>query len=317
MLYKGITSFRNYLFNQGILKEFHPDIYSIGVGNLNVGGSGKTPMTDYLLHLLQDKQLAVISRGYGRKTSGFMEINTHHTASEVGDEPLMLFEKYQNNHFFVSEKRVEGYQKAVAKYSEIECFIFDDVFQHRYIKPHFNILLTDYHKPFYKDRVLPWGRLRESKSGAKRADLIVVTKVPENLDETEKNEIRKNIAKYTKSPVIFAAYRSLNPINQNGDELKKGIETVLISALANNNHFFAQQSKHFKILKHFAYRDHYRFTSNDMEKILSEFPDVPIITTDKDWVKIKTLLKVQDQNKFYMPEISVIPDSDIRKYINI
>lgn len=317
MIYKGITSFRNFLFNQKILKEFQPEVYSIGVGNLNVGGSGKTPITDFLLTNIQDKKLAVISRGYGRKTSGFLEIKADYTAGEAGDEPLMLFQKHPDKHFFVSEKRVKGYKQAIAKYPDIDCFIFDDVFQHRYIKPHFNILLTDYHKPFYKDRVLPWGRLREAKRGAGRADLIVVTKVPGDLDDSAKGVIRKNIGKYAGCPVIFAEYRPLKPVNSNGERLEPGADVVLVSALANNAHFFSQQSTDFSILKHYAFRDHYRFTVNDINEIFKDYLDVPVITTAKDWVKIKDLVENQQQNMFYIPEIVIKPDSDIRKYINI
>lgn len=318
MIYKGITSFRNFLFDKNILKQVQPHVFSIGVGNLRVGGTGKTPMVAHLISLLKGKNIGVISRGYGRKTKGFYKIKPDSTASEVGDEPLMLAQNFPEVSFYVSENRVEGYLKALEDNPQINCLIFDDVFQHRYIKPHLNLLLTQYDRPFYEDWVLPWGRLRESRAGAMRADMVMVTKVPEVLNISEKEYIEDRVRKYSKRviPVFFSQYLSSSPRNMKGEILEKGKEVVLVSGLANNQPFFENQAKNFHIFDKFGFKDHHKYSENDIESIRKKYPETPIITTEKDKVKIMPLLKKSDQLNLYWPEISVQTDPDFRNYLH-
>lgn len=315
LIYKGITSFRNYLFDKGILKEYAPEVFTIGVGNLTVGGTGKTPLVNYLCRLLQDRQTGVISRGYGRKTKGFLPVTPESTPEEVGDEPCMMAKRNPGVRFFVSEDRVKGYHLAVQACPQLNTFIFDDVFQHRYLQPHLRILLTDYQHPFYHDHVLPYGRLREARKGAYRADMVLVTKCPENLGEEEKEEITNRIQVYSRPevPVFFAVYSPEPPVNAVGRVLPPGEEVVLVSALADNRQFYRQQAENYRILRHFAFRDHYKIPAKKIREILSA--GKPVITTEKDMIKIRELADTKDLPCFYIPEITVKMDDSFGNYI--
>lgn len=315
LVYKGITSFRNMLFDRGILPEHRGQVPCIGVGNLTVGGTGKTPMVQYLLELFSKRELGVISRGYGRKTKGFLEIRPASTADQVGDEPLMLARNNPQVHFFVSEDRVKGIEKAREAYPSINTFVFDDVFQHRYLKPDFMVLLSDYNRPFYTDHVLPYGRLRESRRGAKRADAVVVTKCPVTLSEEVKEGITMSIRKYTSAPVFFANYIPESPVNELGDTLPAGTKVVLLSALADNHRFREQQGAQFVIEHHFAFRDHYKIPADKIRSILSKYPELPIVCTEKDMIKIGIDLDAEERQRFYVPVIRVSMEESFGNYI--
>lgn len=315
LIYKGITSFRNYLFDKGILKEYMPEVFTIGVGNLTVGGTGKTPMVNYLIRLLNDRRIGVISRGYGRKTKGFLPLTEDSTPETVGDEPCMMARSNPGVKFFVSEDRVKGYELALKADPAINTFIFDDVFQHRYLQPHLRILLSDYQRPFYRDHVMPYGRLREAREGAARADVIVVTKCPENLGKEEKEAIIRSIQAYSRpeAPIFFAAYLPEQPVNEQHQVLPYGAEVVLVSALADNQQFFHQQSENYKVVKHFAFRDHFRIPQEKIREILDLRK--PVITTGKDMIKIRELLSPEDLPHFYVPEITVKMEDSFPNYI--
>jgi len=315
LIYKGITSFRNYLFDKGILKEYVPGVFTIGVGNLTVGGTGKTPMVNHLIYLLNDRHIAVISRGYGRKTRGFLPITKESTPETVGDEPCMMARSNPDIKFFVSEDRVKGYELALKADPAINTFIFDDVFQHRYLKPQIRILLSDYQRPFYHDHVLPYGRLREARTGADRADIIIVTKCPVNLTETEKEVIRQHIRAYSRPevPVFFAAYLPEPPVNERKEVLPQGKEVVLVSALADNEQFYRQQAARYTIEKHFSFRDHYKIPRTKVDEILES--GKPVITTGKDMVKLRELLSPEELPRFYVPEIAVKMEDSFSNYI--
>ncbi len=317
LIYKGITSFRNYLFDKEILKEYMPEVFTIGVGNLTVGGTGKTPMVSYLIHLLKDRYIGVISRGYGRKTRGFLPLTADSTPETAGDEPCMMARQNPGVRFFVSEDRVKGYRLALKADPEINTFIFDDVFQHRYLQPHLRILLSDFQRPFYHDYVLPYGRLREARKGADRADVIVVTKCPENLKEEEKEAIISSIRVYSRPevPVFFAIYTPEQPLNVQHKVLRYGEEVILISALADNGQFYCQQAEHFTVLKHFAFRDHYKISQKKIMEILNHHPGTPVITTDKDMVKISPLLNPKTLPLFYVPQITVKMSDSFVNYL--
>ena len=183
LLYGLITDFRNVLFDKGFKSQTGFDIPIINVGNLTVGGTGKSPQIEYLIRLLADTyQVASLSRGYGRKTKGYILADEHANAEQIGDEPMQFFQKFGSKiSVVVSEKRVEGVQQLLQEKPTTELILLDDAYQHRYITPSFNILLMDYHRPFYEDLTFPAGRLRERRRGANRADCIVVSKCPENL----------------------------------------------------------------------------------------------------------------------------------------
>ncbi len=308
LVYKGITSFRNLLFDFEILPSLDIPLPSIGVGNLTVGGTGKTPIIDYLIKMVSDKKTGVISRGYGRNTKGFIELNDHSNVKDVGDEPFMLQKKNKNIKVFVSENRVEGYKKAMECNSNLEFLLFDDVFQHRYVKPKINLLLCDYNRPFYEDYVLPTGLLRESRSGAKRAEIVVVTKCPVNLSITRQNEIKDKIQKYSleKTPIFFAHFKSESPQNQYNESLETGSKIVLISGLANNEGFRNTLQADFEILKHHEFKDHHDYSKTDIGQIISEFRDTYFVCTEKDFVKIEPFLGDDEIGKFFVSRQKVM-----------
>ena len=186
-IYAAIMGIRNMLFDKGVLKQTACGVPSICVGNLAVGGTGKTPHTEYLLRLLaaQGLRTAMLSRGYGRRTKGFIEATAASTGAEVGDEPLQVKQKFPDTRVAVCESRVEGCKKLLQTPAgtEPQAIVLDDAYQHRYIKAGLYLLLTDFSRLFTRDCVLPAGRLRENRSGARRADAVVVTKCPELLGE--------------------------------------------------------------------------------------------------------------------------------------
>lgn len=308
LLYKGITSLRNLMFDIKILPSFEPPLPTIGVGNLTVGGTGKTPIIDYLISILSSHKIGVISRGYGRKTKGFIAIGAKSSPENVGDEPFMLSKMNPWVNFFVSENRVEGYKKATDAVNDLEIILFDDVFQHRYIKPKLNLLLCDYNRPFYEDYVLPTGLLRESRSGAVRADLVIVTKCPETISDVKKENIRRKIAAYCseQTPVFFANFKSQTPNNSENKLLKNGIKVVLISALANNEGFRKGLETDFEIVKHFNFKDHHHFKQADIRQIMTELPDANFVCSEKDFVKIEPLLSSSELLKFFISRQKVV-----------
>ncbi|MCF8325766.1 MAG: tetraacyldisaccharide 4'-kinase [Leadbetterella sp.] len=319
LIYKGITSLRNLLFELKILKTFEPNIATIGVGNLTVGGTGKTPIIDYLISVFPNNKIGIISRGYGRKTHGFLQLNSKSTSRDVGDEPFMLYSKNLDTSFFVSEDRVEGLKKALFIQPNLDIFLFDDVFQHRYLKPKINILLCDYSRPFFEDFLLPTGLLRESKSGAKRANIIIVTKCPNHISEIERRSLTNKIKKYTKkdTPIFFAVFQSLPPSNIENAILTKKSKIVLISGLANNLEFKIGLEQNFEIVEHFAYNDHHDYTKEEITGILSLFPDSNFVCTAKDFVKIKPLLNPEFLSCFFISEqkIKIINEIELKKEI--
>ena len=296
VLYDLITWVRNRFFDWGWLKSKNPSITSVLVGNLSVGGTGKTPMVEHLIRLTQDRlKVATLSRGYGRKTSGFLKAEMGIKPSDIGDEPFQIFQKFsQSISVFVGEKRVEAMEKIASDFPETELVILDDAFQHRYLKADFNILLTTFDRPFFKDFLLPMGRLRESRIGAKRADLVVVTKCPQQLSKEEKAKITEQIKNYTKplTPILFSAigYGEIYPIKNQKMESKN---VILLSGIANDSHLKSHVSQNFKLLETLKYPDHHEYGGEDFKKIQEVFSKYSaqkpvLVTTEKDAVKVKS-----------------------------
>ena len=195
---------RNLAYDKGWFSSAEFELPIIGVGNLSVGGTGKSPMTEYLIRLVQGQYLpATLSRGYGRSSSGFIEVLPESRAEEVGDEPLQFKCKFPNIPVVVDEDRVHAVQEMLKRKMAFEVLILDDVFQHRKINPGFLILLTSYDAPFYEDHVLPAGNLRESRKGAQRANVVVVTKCPSTLSVEAQEHLAEKIKEFTNAPVFF------------------------------------------------------------------------------------------------------------------
>ena len=188
----------------GMLPSKKFDISIICIGNLSIGGTGKTPLTDYIISLLSENKIAVLSRGFGRKTQGYIEVENSSKAENVGDEPLQLKQKHHNTLVVVDKNRRRGIEKMMKNYPEIDVILLDDGFQHRSVKAGFNILITDYNLPYYKNFLLPMGTLRESKESSKRADIIVVSKSPKDLNPTEKKGIIQQLGVFITQKCYFS-----------------------------------------------------------------------------------------------------------------
>jgi len=298
VLYDFVTRIRNLFFDKGILKQTSFKIPVIVIGNLSVGGTGKTPQTEYLIRLLKDtNKTAVLSRGYGRKTKGYIHLSNKHSANEVGDEPLQYYKKFRNINVAVDENRVEGIQYLLAQ-NKPELVLLDDAYQHRKVKGSFYILLTKYSDLFTDDYLLPTGSLRESSKGAKRANVILVTKCPENLLEKEQKVIKQKFSKFNKS-VFFTSITYANTIkgfyNFNLETLKE-YSVLLITGIANSKPLTSFLKQHQITIQHLKYRDHHNFTDIEIVDIITKFREDTaskklILTTEKDYVRLSSSIE--------------------------
>lgn len=289
-LYNGVMRLRNHLYDIGQKPSFEFETTVIAVGNLNVGGSGKTPMVEYLIELLGDNHPTVtLSRGYRRETTGYRLATSDDTAGTIGDEPLQLFRKYAKRiRVAVGEDRVFAIPQILQEHPETQVIVLDDAMQQRSIQPHLSILLTTAERPFYKDFLLPFGRLREARSGAARADVIVVTKCA-GADDAYFDEVTANIRKYAgDKPVFFSAVEYGEPLPVRSGSL--GQQVVLVTGIANADTISAYCNANFDVLRHFRFADHHRYTSTDLEEIehfcAAGGDDVCVLTTEKDMVKL-------------------------------
>ncbi len=291
ILYGLIISLRNYQFDNGLKSSLEMEPAIIAVGNLSTGGTGKTPMIEYLIRLLKtDYDVATISRGYGRKTKGYRLVDDSDTATTVGDEPLQYHKKFGKDvHVVVSEQRVLGVSSLMLEYPEKNVFLLDDAYQHRFLKRDLNILLTSFNELFFNDWLLPTGNLREPRSEAKRADAIIITKCPRVLTDDEKSHIETRVDKYNKSAPIF--YSSVNYGEPEACINNKPLadQAILISGIVDPIPLQAHLEQSFQINKHFRYPDHYQFRNRDLDSIEKHAVenDIQILfTTEKDMVRL-------------------------------
>ena len=268
----------------------------IDVGNLSVGGTGKTPHTEYLINLLKPHiNISVLSRGYRRISKGFQQVMVNSNVKDAGDEPLLFKKKYPDIGVFVSESRVEGISQMLMKSPHIQTVLLDDAFQHREIDPGLNILLTEFDFPFFNDFFLPFGRLREWRSAYKRADVIVVTKCPLDLTEEHKNDFLLRLAPLSTQRVFFSYYQYYQPYfmydPQIRIELKKDQPIVLISALASASYLISYLQKTECDLHSMEFNDHHDFTFDEIENMKRVFTELKgenkiILTTEKDAMRL-------------------------------
>ncbi len=307
-LYNLATRLRNYLYDIGHRSSFQFDSVVISVGNLNVGGSGKTPMIEYLIRLLHDRyKIATLSRGYGRKTRGFHIATAQDDAKSIGDEPYQLVRKFGDKiTVAVGEERALAIPTILNECPEVQIILMDDAFQHRAVVPQFSILVTDFEKPFYKDFLLPLGRLREARAGADRAHTVVVTKCHDLSAESE-NKIRAELNQMIGTkPVFFTnlTYQNAVPI---GHTNSIGTGIILVSGIAKHTPLEKETSKQFKVLKHFKFPDHHAYTIENIRSIhqTADLHNVSsIVTTEKDMVKLISeplFDEVRKKNWFYLP----------------
>ncbi len=293
LVYDGITRLRNYLYNIGHKRSFRFEVPVIGVGNLNVGGSGKTPMIEYLVRLLMtSNNISILSRGYGRITRGLRFAKENETARTLGDEPLQFFKSFKGKvNVIVCEDRAFAIPNILQEFPETNLILMDDSFQHRSVNPQLNIMLTEYATPFYRDHVMPLGKLREARVGSSRADIIVVTKCTPNISDSEMNEMANSIhAIAGDKPVFFTSIQYGKPVSFGKVDQPLTNDVVLISGIANHQILDSYVCKTFNVLKHFSFNDHHRYSTKEMESIksfvLQQNKPVSVLTTEKDMVKL-------------------------------
>ena len=311
MWYAVGVAVRNFLFAIGIKRQQAPHITTIGVGNLATGGTGKTPHVEYLLDIMQDRyRTAVLSRGYKRKSKGFVLDDGSHDATLLGDEPAMLAARHPQVQVAVCEKRVEGVMRLMEvpeiqdnpdnseeteQPKPLELIILDDVFQHRYIKPNINILLTEYRHPYYKDRILPYGNLREFRSARRHAGIVVVTKCPARLNPIDKHNIIHDL-KLENYQKVFFSYLQYGPVTtldgQPADIDLHRMENVLaVTGIAHPEPMIEEVRRSCK-LQHLRFDDHHAYSRRDMQRIADAFNALPgtrkiILTTEKDATRLR------------------------------
>ena len=322
-LFHGITAARNFLFDRGLLKSQKSPITTLVVGNLSVGGTGKTPWVEFLVRKLRDEvKLATLSRGYGRKTTGFLQVLPNSTAAEVGDEPLQLYTNFKGAvPVFVGEDRVGATQKIQQLLPELQLLILDDAFQHRKLNPDFRIVLTPYDSPFSNDYLLPMGRLRESRAGAKRADVVVVTKCPAQLSLEEKNRLKQSISPYLNAgALLLYSSTSYGEPYQIAGPARTGFNAVIaLAGLADNGPFFTYCKQQFALVDTFSFSDHYAYKPEDAGKILEVLEqengkNAVLLTTEKDAVKLKSFAATEMWSKipiFALPiQVALDPNQE-------
>lgn len=320
ILYGCITSIRNFLFDKGILKSYSFDIPVIAVGNLSVGGTGKTPQIEYLIRLLSENyKIATLSRGYKRKSKGFILADETTTAALLGDEPFQFYKKFPKIQVAVDADRKNGIEKLLSQSDKPDVILLDDAFQHRKVKAGFYILLTSYDDLFYKDFMLPTGNLRESRSGANRADLIIVTKCPKNLSYEEQNNIRNTIG--LDKDIFFTFIDYDEKVYSADKELEvnsiKNSDKLLVAGIAKPEPFFIHLDA--KINEKISFPDHHNFSDSDIDSIKNKSKNSLIITTEKDFVRLNG--KLPNEQLFYLPIKSkfinneLVFNSEIMKFI--
>lgn len=307
-----ITRVRNYLYNIGHKKSFRFSTVVISVGNLNVGGSGKTPMIEYLVRLLGNRyKVATLSRGYGRTTRGFRLAGAADDARTLGDEPYQLYKKFNQIYVAVGEERALAIPTLLNECPDVQVILLDDAFQHRSVVPQFSVLVTDYQKPFFQDYLLPVGRLREARAGAARCDAVVVTK---SKDEWRQNQqaYEHAIIRYAPGkPVYFSAIKYSLPVPM-GSVHTLTNEVVLVTGIGNAVPFEQHIGQQFTIHKHYRFEDHHRYKPGEVLAIGEEAGGRSIITTEKDMVKLVAPAlqhQLQAGNWFYLPMQAVFAEN--------
>lgn len=305
VLYGLLMHFRNWCFDKKLFNVYHPKIKTISVGNLSAGGTGKTPHVEYLVRLLESSwKLATLSRGYGRKTTGFRVATLTDNALTIGDEPAQYHQKFMDIIVAVDAKRKRGIKKLIGQFPELQVILMDDAFQHRSVKAGIDIVLTDYGHMYYDDKMLPTGNLREFKSGIYRADVIIVSKTPAIFSPIERRHILSNINPKPHQQVFFSyiKYYSLTHffnktcfLEHNFKEIiGKDTEVLVFAGIANPSlleEFVRSKCKAYKLI---SFEDHHTFSKTDLTVIKKEYDAMRsakkiILTTEKDAMRLLPL----------------------------
>lgn len=317
ILYGLIVRIRNKLFDFHVLNSKEFQIPVISVGNITVGGTGKTPHIEYLVELLSGSyRIAVLSRGYKRKTRNFVLAGENTPVSYIGDEPWQLKEKYPEITVAVDSKRVRGIEKLTEANPELDVILLDDAFQHRYVKPGVNILLIDYNRQLHNDHMMPYGWLRESAEERYRADIIIISKSPQTIAPIDKRlllnklELAANQHAYFTS-IVYSEPRPMLPGSQPitfQEIAEKDYSVLLVAGIANPKPLIEEVQKHSTKVKTVLFPDHHYFSQDDLKRIQHELSSLPgenkiVITTEKDVARLREFASVIVGNSswYYIP----------------
>lgn len=312
LAYGAVVWMRNKLYDSKFFSSIEFSVPVITVGNLSVGGTGKTPHVEYIIRLLQYRyRVATQSRGYKRRTQGFLLADANTNAVKIGDEPMQYHMKFPDLAVSVAEERMTGIPQLLGLRPDIDVVILDDAYQHRSVKAGINILITDHSKPFYKDHVMPFGTLREGRNSYQRADMIVVSKCPPNLSLAEAESIRQKIKPLPDQQVFFTAIQYDTPYDFFTREklLLKGANAVLVCGIAKPDPLVKYLEDTCSKVHVLSYADHHYFLSRDLEEMKEAFdnwlvPDKVIVTTEKDAAR---LLVHSDKIREWGIRIAVLP----------
>ena len=302
ILYGFITSIRNFLFDKGFLKSYSFDLPVIAVGNLSVGGTGKTPQIEYLIRLLSHKyNVATLSRGYKRQSDGFVLANSNSDARQLGDEPFQFYQKFKNVQVAVDANRKNGIEQLLSLSNPPEVILLDDAFQHRKVKAGFYIMLTSYGDLYCNDFILPTGNLRESRSGVQRANVVIVTKCPSNLSLKDQKAIKKQLNLAANQSLFFTFIDYDDVVYSDNKTLKvteiKNMDKVLLAGIAKPESFFVYlRQENDECL---TFPDHHHFSESELEEIKKKANHKIIVTTEKDYVRLKG--SILSEELYYLP----------------
>jgi len=318
--YGIIVSIRNLLFDFGLIPSREFKIPVISVGNITMGGTGKTPHVEYLISILiKEFKIAVLSRGYKRKTRGFIVADENSDYSIIGDEPRQIKQKFPQVEVVVDANRIEGILKIKEYHKDIQVILLDDAYQHRYVTPGISILLIDYNRPLGKDNLFPVGTLRENPVERKRADIIIITKTPEDIKPIDKRIIEKELKIYSFQKLYFTTlkygkllpvFNRSVPINTEMDQLKReDSSVVLITGIADSTLLKKHIGIYCQDIVEIVFPDHYDYQARDMQTIIKRFTAIEkkhklIITTEKDAMRFQHFKELDEEiklNMFFIP----------------
>lgn len=309
VLYGAVSSIRNFLYSKKLKASYRIPVRSIVVGNLSTGGTGKTPLIGYLVDFFLNEKLetATLSRGYGRSTKGVLTANETSTARDIGDEPLQYHQQFGNKiQVTVAERRKDGVQHILEHNPNTELILLDDAFQHRAVTAGLYILVTEFKRPYSNDFLLPVGRLREPKSGARRADIIVVSKCPNSITDADRNRLRKELAT-SNQPVFFSSLRYKPFVHISGPEIDTPKHILLVTGIGNPEPL-RRYLETMAEVTHLTFPDHHSFTEKDIASIHQKFNtfasrDAIIVTTEKDYMRLQQFSAVSTSSSpwYYQP----------------
>ena len=304
-----VTSIRNFLYNIGVIKSHQFNIPIISIGNLDLGGSGKTPSIEYLVRLLSNNyKVAVLSRGYGRKSTGFILADYNSDAGTIGDESMQYYKKFKNIIISVDSSRVRGINKLIKLNSKPEIVLLDDAYQHRRVKPGISILLTKFNDLYSEDNIFPLGNLRESKRNANRADVIIVTKCDKNINKDQKRHIIQKLNIGDNQKIYFSSIKYSKMVYDKESSKSiiefKSIKFTLVTGIADSTYLINYLNDNGYNFNHISFKDHHDFSNSDIIKI--DQNDL-IITTEKDYVKLFTKIT---SVLYYLP-IEFVIDNEV------